>query len=141
MSFSERSQTERDYNINQDVTPTNSRVHFEMNRNSRNHNSNSTYDNREEVSIMTESDILSQMNLQEQYYNFGEQEQKNTDTLKTIQGYVKKIYRSAKFLSDTGKDFKQPNFFISDGNKPQSVVICEYLWKSLGKFLSVLIMI
>ena len=90
-------------------------------------------DDSDEISMMTESVTLCQMNLQEEYYKSDEKEELKMDTLKTIQTYVKKIYRQAKFLSDTGNNFKEPNFVNTTGLRPQSVEICEYLWKSLGK--------
>lgn len=86
-----------------------------------------------EISMMTESVTLCQMNLQEEYYASDEKEELKMDTLKTIQTYVKKIFRQAKFLSDTGSNFKEPNFVNTTGVRSQSVEICEYLWKSLGK--------
>ena len=88
----------------------------------------------DEISIITESVILGQMNLQEEYYGNNEKEELKVDTLKTIQSYLKKIFRQAKFLSDTGKQFKEPNFVHTNGVRTQSVEICEYLWKSLGKY-------
>ena len=76
---------------------------------------------------------MSQLSLQKDLYESDEQEELKVDTLKTIQSYIKKIYRGAKFLSDTGKMYKEPNFVSINGQRSQSVEICEYLWKSLGK--------
>lgn len=87
----------------------------------------------DEISKMTESVTLCQMNLQEEYYGSSKKEELKMDTLKTIQTYLKKIFRQAKFLSDTGKQFKEPNFVHINGIRSQSVEICEYLWKTLGK--------
>ena len=86
----------------------------------------------EEISVITESGTLSQLSLQADLYQSDEQEELSVDSLKTIQWYLKKFFRGAKFLSDTGKMFKEPIFVAMDGEKSQSVEICEYLWKSLG---------
>ena len=45
-----------------------------------------------EISIITESVILGQMKLQEEYYGNSEKEELKLDTLKTIQTYLKKIF-------------------------------------------------
>ena len=86
---------------------------------------------------MTESEIIHNMNNQEGYYRSHEQESLNKDTLKTIQGYLKIIYRQAKFLSDTGNEYNEPKFVTSNGYRSQSVQICEYLWKKLGMTICV----
>ena len=91
-------------------------------------------DNGDEISIMTESVTLGQMNLQEEYYGSSEKEDLKVDTLKTIQIYLKKIFRQAKFLSDTRKQFKEPHFVSTNRVRSQSVEICEYLWKTLSRF-------
>ena len=85
------------------------------------------------MSVITESGTLTQMSLQADLYQSDEQEELSTDTLKTMQGYLKKIYRGAKFLSDKGKKFTEPNFVVPYGERSQTVEICDYLWKSLGK--------
>ena len=77
------------------------------------------------------------MNNQEGYYRSHEQESLNKDTLKTIQGYLKTIFRQAKFLSDTGNEYNEPKFVTSNGYRSQSVQICEYLWKKLGMSICV----
>ncbi len=82
---------------------------------------------------MTENETLSQLSLQSDLYQSDEQEELSTDTLKTIQGYLKKVYRGAKFLSDKGKMFTEPNFVVVCGEQSQTVQICDYLWKCLGK--------
>lgn len=89
----------------------------------------------EDISVITESGTLSQLSLQKDLYQSDEQEELKVGTLKTIQTYVKKIYRGAKFLTDTGKDYKEPNFVPVNGQRSQTVDICEYLWKSLGKYM------
>ena len=91
-------------------------------------------DNGDEISIMTESVTLGQTNLQEEYYGSSEKEDLKVDTLKTIQIYLKKIFRQAKFLSDTRKQFKEPHFVSTNRVRSQSVEICEYLWKTLSRF-------
>ena len=90
-------------------------------------------DNNDEISVITESGTLSNLTLQADLYHSDEQEEFNVDTLKTMQSYLKKIYRGAKFLSDTGKKFKEPNFVVSHAERSQAVQICDYLWYSLGK--------
>ena len=85
--------------------------------------------------FITESATVNLINLQSEYYEGDEKEDLKMDTLKTIQTYLKKIFREAKFLSDIGNNFNKPNFVTQNGTKSQSVEICEYLWKSLGKKL------
>ena len=81
--------------------------------------------------------MVNMLNLQAEYFDSDEKEELKMDTLKTIQTYMKKIFRQAKFLSDSGINFEKPNFVVQNGLKSQSVEICEYLWKSLGKDLFV----
>ena len=87
----------------------------------------------DDISVMTESGTITNMTLQTDLYQCDDQEELNVDTLKTIQTYLKKIYRGAKFLSDTGKKFKEPNFVVSYAERSQSVQICDYLWHNLGE--------
>ena len=93
----------------------------------------------EDISVITESATVNLLNVQAEIYDSGEKEELKVDTLKTIQTYLKKIFWQAKFLSDTGSSFKRPNFVITNGLKSQSVEICEYLWKSLGKRMTIMI--
>ena len=91
--------------------------------------------NNDDISVITESATVNMLNLQADLFESDEKEELKMDTLKTIQTYMKKIYRQAKFLSDSGINFEKPNFVVQNGPKSQSVEICEYLWKSLGKNL------
>ena len=88
--------------------------------------------------ITTESLLLNQIKMQSEYYQSNEQEEMKEDTWNTMKKYIKKIYSHAKFLSDTGKSFKEPNFVVTDGVRSQSVEICEILWKKLGKYYYIL---
>ena len=90
--------------------------------------------NDDNISVITESATVNLLTQQADYYESDEKEELKMDTLKTIQTYLKKIFRQAKFLSDRGSNFNKPNFVIQNGEKSQTVEICEYLWKSLGKF-------
>ena len=90
-------------------------------------------ENNDDISVITESATVNLLTMQSEYYDSDEKETLKMDTLKTIQTYLKKIFRQAKFLSDTGTSFNKPNFVLQNGVKSQSVEICEYLWKSLGK--------
>ena len=90
-------------------------------------------ENNDDISVITESATVNLLTMQAEYYDSDEKETLKMDTLKTIQTYLKKIFRQAKFLSDTGTSFNKPNFVLQNGVKSQSVEICEYLWKSLGK--------
>ena len=90
-------------------------------------------ENNDDISVITESATVNLLTIQAEYYDSDEKETLKMDTLKTIQTYLKKIFRQAKFLSDTGTNFNKPNFVLQNGVKSQSVEICEYLWKSLGK--------
>ena len=64
----------------------------------------------EVVSTTTESDVIISLGNQNEYYLNHEQEVVKKDTEKTLQTYIKKIFRQVKFLSDTKKDFHEPNF-------------------------------
>ena len=92
--------------------------------------------NHDDISVITESATVNLINLQAEYFESDEREDLKKDTLKTTQTHLKKIFRQAKFLSDTGNNFNKPNFVTQSGIKSQSVEICEYLWKSLGKILN-----
>ena len=88
----------------------------------------------EVVSTTTESDVIISLGHQNEYYLNHEQEVVKKDTQKTLQTYIKKIFRQVKFLSDTKKDFHEPNFVQHvHGVRSQSVDICDYLWNSLGE--------
>ena len=90
----------------------------------------------DDVSVITESVTINQLGQQADLYESEEQEELNLDTLRTMKRYLKKIYRGAKFLSDSGKNYKEPNFILLQGQEQlQSVQICEFLWKSLGKIV------
>ena len=69
----------------------------------------------EDISVITESATVNLLNVQAEIYDSGEKEELKVDTLKTIQTYLKKIFWQAKFLSDTGDNFKRPNFVITNG--------------------------
>ena len=47
---------------------------------------------------------------------------------------MKKIFRQCKFPSDTKNQFHKPNFVIGimNGEKSQTVQICEWIWKRIG---------
>ena len=88
----------------------------------------------EVVSTTTELDVIISLGHQNEYYLNHEQEVVKKDTEKTLQTYIKKIFRQVKFLSDTKKDFHEPNFVQHvHGVQSQSVDICDYLWNSLGE--------
>ena len=90
----------------------------------------------DDVSVITESVTINQLGQQADLYESEEQEELNLDTLRTMKRYLKKIYRGAKFLSDSGKNYKEPNFILLQGQEQlQLVQICEFLWKSLGKIV------
>lgn len=90
-------------------------------------------ENNDDISVITESATVNLLTLQADYYESHEKEDLKMDTLKTIQTYLKKNFRQAKFLSDTGNNFNKPNFVVHNGIQSQSVEIFNYLWKSLGK--------
>ena len=84
----------------------------------------------------TETEVLTEFETQKALYDGVEKETYKKDTEKTIQRYMKKVFRQVKFLTDSGKEFKEPNFVAHvHGIKSQAVQICEYLWSSLGKKL------
>ena len=81
---------------------------------------------------------MSQLESQQDFYSNGAKEQLNKDTEKTLQRYLKKIFRQIKFLSDLGKLYKEPNFVSHmHGKKSQAAELCEYLWKCLGTYLDI----
>ena len=90
--------------------------------------------NVDEISQTTESDVLTELSEQAMCYASTDRESHNTDVEKTINTYVKKIYRQVKFLSENGKEWREPNFIVHAHEiRSQATEICEYLWKSLGK--------
>ena len=48
---------------------------------------------------------------------------------------MKKIFRQCKFPSDTKNVFYKPNFVTGNmnGEKSQTVQICEWLWDKIGE--------
>ena len=90
--------------------------------------------NHDDMSDTTETEIITALTQQEEYYESYESEVTKKDTEKTLQTYIKKIFRQVKFFTDTGKNYKEPNFVQYDqGHTSQAVELCNYLWKSLGK--------
>ena len=90
-------------------------------------------DDSDEVSDTTESVIITSLVEQADFYEGRESEPRKKDTEKTIQTYIKKIYRQVKFLTDSGKNYKEPNFVQHvHEQKSQAAQLCEYFWKSLG---------
>ena len=88
----------------------------------------------DEMSDTTETEIISALVTQSEYYESAEAEIRKKDTEKTLQGYIKKIFRQVKFLTDSGKNYKEPNFVHHiHEQKSQAAELCEYLWKCLGK--------
>ena len=91
--------------------------------------------NIDEMSETTETDVISALVEQSEYYENVSSEVVKKDTEKTLQSYIKKIYKQVKFLTESGKNYKEPNFVqYIHGQKSQSVELCEYLWKSLGEY-------
>ena len=81
-----------------------------------------------EMSDTTETDVITVLVEQAEYYENSNSEVVKKDTEKTLQCYLKKIYRQVKFLTDSGKNYKEPNFVEHvHGQKSQSVELCEYL--------------
>ena len=58
----------------------------------------------DDISVITESATVNLLTQQAEYYESDDKEELKMDTLKTIQTYLKKIFRQAKFLSDTGSN-------------------------------------
>ena len=91
-----------------------------------------TLDNANDmVSTTTESEAIITLANQSDLYSNPHQEEVKPDTEKTLQRYIKKIFRQVKFLTDTGRDYNEPNFVNTMVEKSQSAEICEYLWKKL----------
>ena len=86
------------------------------------------------VSTTTESEAIISLANQSDLYSNPHQEEVKPDTEKTLQRYIKKIFRQVKFLTDVGREYNEPNFVNTMIEKSQSAEICEYLWKSLGMF-------
>ena len=87
------------------------------------------------MSETIETDVISVLVEQAEYYENVSSEVVKKDTKKTLQGYIKKNYKQVKFLTESGKNYKEPNFVqYIHGQKSQSVELCEYLWKSLGEY-------
>ena len=91
-------------------------------------------DSTDVMSETTESEVLSALVEQSEYYENLDAEITKKDTEKTLQSYLKKIFRQVKFLTESGKNYREPNFVQHvHGQKSQSAELCEYLWKKLGK--------
>ena len=86
------------------------------------------------MSTISETATVNKIQLQEEFYNNEEKEDLNRDTQKTIQRHLKKVFQQCKFPSDTKNQFHKPNFVTSNinGEKSQSVQICEWIWKKIG---------
>ena len=91
-------------------------------------------DNSAVLSETSDTDILSSLVDQSEYYETLEPEVKTKDSEKTMQSYLKKIFRQVKFLTDSGKNYREPNFIQHvHGQSSQTVELCNYLWEKLGK--------
>ena len=91
-------------------------------------------DSTDVMSETTESEVLSALVEQSEYYENLDAEITKKDTEKTLQSYLKKIFRQVKFLTESGKNYREPNFVQHvHGQKSQSAELCEYLWIKLGK--------
>lgn len=91
-------------------------------------------DNSAVLSETSDTDILSSLVDQSEYYETLEPEVKTKDSEKTMQSYLKKIFRQVKFLTDSGKNYREPNFIQHvHGQSSQAVELCTYLWGKLGK--------
>ena len=88
-------------------------------------------DSTDVMSETTESEVLSALVEQSEYYENLDAEITKKDTEKTLQSYLKKIFRQVKFLTESGKNYREPNFVQHvHGQKSQSAELCEYLWKN-----------
>lgn len=125
INLEERSRIAEQNNISQNnVNNRNSHIESEI----------SLENSQENLSDTTETEVISALVEQAEYYASSEKEETKSDTEKTLQTYIKKIFRQVKFLTDSGKDFKEPNFVDHiHGQKTQAAELCEYLWKCLGK--------
>ena len=98
--------------------------------------------NEDVCSETTHSEILSELAEQDTIYVGGDREDKHKETEKSIQRYLKKNYRNLKFFSDNKMNYDEPNFvYSSNGEKQQSVQICDYLLKNLGKLIICIILL
>ena len=78
-------------------------------------------------------DTLDQLSKQEDVYESGNKEKLCKDGERTMQRYLRQLFRMVKFLSDSDKEFKQPNFVSNRTQKKQTVTICEWLLEKIGK--------
>ena len=91
-------------------------------------------DSTDVMSETTESEVLYALVEQSEYYENLDAEITKKDTEKTLQSYLVKIFRQFKFLTESGKNYREPNFVQHVyGQKSQSAELYEYLWKNLGK--------
>ena len=79
------------------------------------------------VSTISETATVNNIELQEEFYNNEEKEEKKIDTQKTIQRQMKKKFQKCEFPSNTKNQFYKPNFVtgIMNREKSQTVQICE----------------
>ena len=92
--------------------------------------------NEDVCSDTTYSEILSELAEQDTIYVGGDREDKHKEMKKSIQRYLNFFYPNLKFFSDNKINYDKPNFVnSSNGEKQQSVQICDYLLKNLGKLI------
>ena len=75
------------------------------------------------VSTISETATVNNIELQEEFYNNEEKEEKNIDTQKTIQRQMKKIFEQCKFQSNIKNQFHKPNFITGIMNREKSQIV------------------
>lgn len=78
-------------------------------------------------------DTITRMTQQDDLYNNGPSERECADTKESIQRYLRRIFRQVKFPTDNGKAFKEPNFVGDKDNESQTIQICNWILKHIGK--------
>ena len=69
---------------------------------------------------------------QEELYKNGDKEKLCSDTKKTLQRYLRKLFCQVKFPADSDHDYKYPCFIITKHPVKQTVTICEWLLAKIG---------
>ena len=80
---------------------------------------------------MASDDLVKHLSKQAELYRSDEKEEENSLVKNAIQNYLREIFRSVKFFSDSKGDYKDPNFVSEEGKKRQTAKICNKIFTNL----------
>ena len=79
----------------------------------------------------TSDDLVKHLSKQAELYRGDEKEEENSLVKNAIQNYLREIFRSVKFFSDSKGDYKEPDFVSEEGKKRQTARICKRIFTNL----------